>query len=65
LKNRNNTLPLPKTLKSIAVVGPNADDTKMQLGNYEGSPKKLTSILHGIQNKVPNINVTFIKGFNI
>ena len=34
LKNEGNLLPLPKTLKSIAVIGPNADDTRNLLGDY-------------------------------
>jgi beta-glucosidase len=65
LKNVNNTLPLSKSLKSIAVIGPNSDDAGMQLGNYHGAPKKLTSILKGIQNKLPDANITHIKGFNV
>lgn len=34
LKNTGDLLPLPKTLSSIAVIGPNADDTRNLLGDY-------------------------------
>lgn len=34
LKNTDNLLPLPKTLSSLAVIGPNADDTRNLLGDY-------------------------------
>ena len=38
LKNENNILPLKKGLKKIAVLGPNADNAKSVLGNYNGTP---------------------------
>ena len=39
LKNDRNTLPLRKNLGTIAVIGPNADQWRMLLGNYNGIPK--------------------------
>jgi beta-glucosidase len=51
LKNEKNTLPLRKDLKSIAVIGPDAENLMNLLGDY--SPKKITqhvvSILEGIK----------------
>src|ERR1041384_874968 len=41
LKNANHTLPLKKNLKSIAVIGPNADAPEVSLGNYYGYPSRL------------------------
>src|SRR6476646_425675 len=38
LKNQNNTLPLRKDLQSIEIIGPNADDVPVLLGNYNGQP---------------------------
>ena len=38
LKN-DNVLPLRKNLKKIAVIGPNADDSTVVLGNYNGFPQ--------------------------
>jgi beta-glucosidase len=52
LKNDNNTLPLRKDLKSIAVIGPNADDVQVLLGNYSGTPSRATTPLAGIRSRV-------------
>jgi beta-glucosidase len=52
LKNDNNTLPLRKDLKSIAVIGPNADDVQVLLGNYNGTPSRATTPLAGIRASV-------------
>ena len=52
LKNQNNTLPLKKDLKTIAVIGPSADNLGVLLGNYNGQPTKYVTPLNGIQAKV-------------
>src|SRR5436190_9895749 len=52
LKNEGNTLPLRKNIKTIAVVGPNADDPEVLLGNYNGRPSKSFTPLAGIKNAV-------------
>ena len=52
LKNQNNTLPLRKDLKSIAVIGPNADEVPVLLGNYNGQPSRATTALAGIRQHV-------------
>jgi beta-glucosidase len=52
LKNENNILPLKKELKSIAVIGPNADSLEVLLGNYNGVPSKWVTPLEGIRRKV-------------
>jgi beta-glucosidase len=52
LKNQSNTLPLRKDLKSIAVIGPNADNVPVLLGNYNGQPSRATTALAGIRNHV-------------
>src|SRR6266511_2080231 len=49
LKNENNMLPLRKELKSIAVIGPNADDVQVLLGNYNGQASRATTPLAGIR----------------
>jgi beta-glucosidase len=51
LKNERNTLPLRKNLKTIAVVGPNADDLNVLLGNYNGYPSAPVTPLEGIRRK--------------
>ena len=62
LKNSNNTLPLSKTIRTIAVVGPNANDSIMLWANYNGFPSRTTTILQGIKNKIPNSTVIYEKG---
>jgi len=51
LKNSNNILPLKKNLKTIAVIGPNADNFEALIGNYNGIPKDPVTVLRGIKNK--------------
>ncbi len=52
LKNDLNTLPLSKNLASIAVIGPNADNVEVLLGNYNGTPSHPVTPLQGIRGKV-------------
>jgi beta-glucosidase len=52
LKNANGLLPLAKSVKSIAVIGPNADDRQPLLGNYNGTPSHAVTPLEGIRRKV-------------
>jgi beta-glucosidase len=47
LKNDRNTLPLRKDLGTIAVIGPNADQWRMLLGNYNGIPADPVTPLRG------------------
>ena len=63
LKNNRHLLPLSKNLKSIAVVGPNANEVKALLGNYYGTPSLAVTPLVGIQQRVsPSTQVIFAKG---
>jgi len=62
LKN-DGLLPLKKTAKSIAVIGPNANDLEVLLGNYNGIPSKYTTVLEGIKGKVgQKAQVLYAKG---
>lgn len=49
LKN-NGILPLGDNIKTIAVVGPTAEDVMTLLGNYYGTPDNPTTLLAGIKN---------------
>ena len=65
LRNENNTLPLKKNIKKIAVVGPNADNSIAVLGNYNGMPSNIVTALQGIQNKLGNnAEVVYEKAVN-
>ena len=50
LQNKNGILPLERGGKVIAVMGPNANDSVMQWGNYNGTPKRTITILDGIRS---------------
>jgi beta-glucosidase len=63
LKNANQTLPFSKGLKTIAVIGPNADAPGVLLGNYNGQPSSSTTPLQGIRDKVsPATKVIYAPG---
>jgi beta-glucosidase len=74
LKNEGNLLPLKKDLKSIAVIGPDADDVLNQLGDYTSGDQpnavrtfydKTVTVLKGIKAKVgPQTQITYVKGCN-
>lgn len=61
LKNDAKHLPLSKKTTSLAVIGPNADASNVQLGNYQGPPCKHVSVLNALKNYVQN-GVSFLKG---
>lgn len=65
LKNENHILPLKKDLKKIVVLGPNADNPISILGNYNGIPSQLTTVLNGIKGKLgKNTDVVYEQAVN-
>ena len=55
LKNNNHTLPLQKDkIHTIGVIGPNADNRRALVGNYEGTASRYVTVLEGIQDYVGN-----------
>ncbi|PWG80099.1 glycoside hydrolase family 3 N-terminal domain-containing protein [Pararcticibacter amylolyticus] len=65
LKNENNLLPLKKDVKSIAVIGPNADNIYNQLGDYTApqSDQAIVTVLKGIRARVgKTVSVRYVKG---
>jgi len=65
LQNKNNILPLSKSAKKIAVIGPNADDKPMLWGNYNGFPSSTTTVLEGIKSKLPANKIFYDKGCDL
>ncbi len=59
LKNENNFLPLKENIKKIAVLGPNADNAETQLGNYNGKPSVVITVLQGLKNKLKNATIFY------
>jgi beta-glucosidase len=66
LKNTG-ILPLDRhKLKRIAVIGPNADDPAVLLGNYNGYPSQSVTPLEGVRRAVgAECEVTYVKGCHI
>ena len=63
LKNEDDLLPLTKDLGSIAVIGPNADDLSVLLGNYNGTPAEAVTPLEGIRKKLsPSTKLYYAQG---
>ncbi len=68
LKNEEGILPLSKNIKSIAVIGPNADDEKNQLGDYTSKVvlQDIVTVLDGVSNKLgEDVKITYVKGCNV
>jgi beta-glucosidase len=68
LKNDNHTLPVPPTVKILAVIGPLADARREMLGNWRaaGDWKKCITLIEGIRNKCGgSVKIVYQKGCNI
>ncbi len=61
LKN-DGILPLKTSGIKIAVVGPLANQTKVLLGNYTGSPTYTVSILDGLLKEFSGDTITYVSG---
>lgn len=60
LKN-SGILPLNNGMK-IGLVGPNANDSVMQWGNYNGFPTSTTTLYSALKNRLPEGNLVFVEG---
>jgi len=66
LKNSDSVLPLSGSVRTIAVIGPNADNFESLIGNYNGIPGDPVTILKGIENKVtPEVRVIYAEGSDL
>ncbi|WP_291528003.1 xylan 1,4-beta-xylosidase [Bacteroides sp. UBA939] len=64
LQNKQNILPLNKNLK-VALVGPNANDSVMQWGNYNGFPGHTATLLEGIRGYLPDAQIIYEPGCDL
>lgn len=67
LKNQKNTLPLnPKKIKRIALIGPNADNGKTQLGNYNGFPSEIVTPKLALEKRFGDqITIDYLPGCGV
>ncbi|WP_413668326.1 xylan 1,4-beta-xylosidase [Mucilaginibacter sp. Mucisp86] len=65
LQNKNNILPLNKNLQKVAIIGPNADDSPMLWGNYNGTPASTINILEGIRSKLSPGQIIYDKACDL
>lgn len=68
LKNENQVLPITKDIKTIALIGPLADDKKNLIGSWSaaGNWEKAVSLMEGIKEKVsPETEILYAKGCEI
>jgi beta-glucosidase len=67
LKNEGKLLPLNKSgIKTLGVIGPNADNRKALVGNYEGTASEYVTILEGIKEYVgDDIRVYYSEGCHL
>ncbi len=63
LKNEQHTLPLSKDIRSVAIIGPNADHQPSMLGNYHGTSPHMITPLQGISDKLGDkVKVNYAQG---
>ena len=68
LKNEKNLLPVRKNIRKVAVIGPNADNERNQLGDYAAHVilQEITTVLDGIRSMVsPGTVVEYVKGCDV
>lgn len=60
LKNEGNFLPLPKTGKKIAIIGPNAQDYVAGGGSSYTKPFSFVSLFDGIRKAIPDARIEYM-----
>jgi beta-glucosidase len=64
LKNDGNVLPFSKSVKTLAVIGPVADDGEAAIGSWSGDGRstEAVTVLSGLRAALPNAQVIFASG---
>lgn len=65
LKNEGGILPFSKTLKSVAVIGPNANEQRLLICRYGPANAPIKTVYQGIRDLLPNASVVYKKGCDI
>lgn len=65
LKNENQMLPLSKSLKHIAVIGPNANEVKKLESRYGPANAPIKTVVQGVRELLPGADVKYAKGCDV
>lgn len=65
LKNEGNLLPLSKSLRKVAVIGPNADERQLLICRYGPADPAFITVLQGVKDALPQADVRYEKGCDI
>lgn len=65
LKNENSLLPLSKSLKKIAVIGPNANEVRKMICRYGPANAPIKTVLKGLQEYLPDAEIRYAQGCDI
>lgn len=65
LKNEKNALPLSKSVRSVAVIGPNADEQAQLICRYGPANAPIQTVYQGIKKMLPHAEVIYKKGCDI
>ena len=65
LKNETNLLPLSKSIRSIAVIGPNANEQTQLICRYVPANAPIKTVYQGIKELLPHTEVIYKKGCDI
>lgn len=65
LKNGTNLLPLSKSIRSIAVIGPNANEQTQLICRYGPANAPIKTVYQGIKELLPHTEVIYKKGCDI
>ena len=65
LKNENKVLPLSKSIRSVAVIGPNADEYDQLMCRYGPANAPIKTVYRGIKEMLPHAEVVYKKGCDI
>ena len=65
LKNETHLLPLSKSIRSIAVIGPNADEQTQLICRYGPANAPIKTVYQGIKELLPHAEVIYKKGCDI
>lgn len=65
LKNEGGILPLSKSVKKVAVIGPNADEVQQLICRYGPANAPIKTVYQGIKEYLPDAVVRYAKGADI